>query len=241
MTQADRITEQIINTIETNPDVRRRVFEGLGIPTYVSDRVTQPLEKRLDALEARTVPRLDSIDTRLDGIATKVEGIDTRLRNVHSIVMGNVSERSAQHAVMARLHEIVDNAANEEVLLSQVDRIGMTGSYYMDAVGRARVNGLILGLPGNYLRLVRTDLVIRVESEGIPHMIAVEISTTVDNRDVTRAITSANLITSVFDIKSVAIVAGPAIRVHTRAFAEFAGVRFIRAEPEGVEQDSPEI
>ena len=193
------------------------------------------------ASKPRPYPRLDSIDTRLDGIDTKVEGIDTRLRNVHSIVMGNVSERSAQHAVMAHLHEIVDNAANEEVLLSQVDRIGMTGSYYMDAVGRARVNGLILGLPGNYLHLAKTDLVIRVESEGIPHMIAVEISTTVDNRDVTRAITSANLITSVFDIKSVAIVAGPAIRVHTRAFAEFAGVRFIRAESEGEEQDSPEI
>lgn len=247
MTQLDRTIEEIINAIETDADVRRRVFEGLGIPTYVSDRVTQVLEKRIEDLDTKTTARFDDVDRRfdgvdrrLDGIDGKLDGIDRRLERVYSTVMGDDSERSAQHTVMAHLHEIVDNPTNQEVLLSQVDRIGTTGSYYKDTVERARVNGLILGLPDNYLRLVETDLVIRVDSGGVPHMIVVEVSTTVDNDDVNRAIRSANLITSVFDVRTIAIVAGPAIRVHTRAFAEFAGVRFIKAESEEEEEGASE-
>ena len=52
--------------------------------------------------------------------------------------MGNVSERRAQPSVLANLGEIVDNPVNEEVLLSQVDRTGTSGGFYMDAIKRAR-------------------------------------------------------------------------------------------------------
>ena len=239
MSQSDRISEQIINAIETNPDIRKRVFEGLGIPTYVTDMATRPLRERIDTLEKGVNTRFDGIDTRFDGIDTRLEGIESNLRGLRSAVMGNVSERRAQPSVLANLGEIVDNPVNEEVLLSQVDRTGTSGGFYMDAIKRARANGPIHGLAVNYQRMAGTDLVVRVESDGVPYMVAVEISTTVDNGDVMRAIRSANLITSVFDLKGVAAVAGPAIRIHTLAFAEFIGVKFIQVEPEE-EDDAPE-
>ena len=207
MTQQDRIVDQIINTIETDPAVRKRVFEGMGIPAYVGDAVITP-------------------------IRNDIQRVGPRLRNLHSIVIGPVSERGALASVLAHLPDFAPDPSNEEVLLSQVDRIGTASGEYMDPVRDARSRGMLERPTDDYLRLVMTDLVVRATSGDQIVMVAVEISTTVDNKDVGRALDSAKLLSHVFGVTTVPAVSGPSIRPYTLLYAERAGVAYIRVEPE---------
>ena len=215
MTQLDRMVEQIINTIETDPDIRKRVLEGLGIPAYVGDAVITPLRDEF-------------------------AGLDRRLRNLHAVVMGPVSERQAQATVLAHLPDLAPNPTDEEVLLSQADRIGTISGEYMEAVREARSRGTLERPADDYLRLVQTDLVVRAASGGQTFMVAVEISTTVDNRDVERAIDSAKLLNKVFGLRTVPVVSGPAIRPYTMLYAVSEGVAYIRVEPEAMDPETEE-
>ena len=167
-----------------------------------------------------------------------------RLQNLHSIVMGPVSERHAQAAVLAHLPALAPNVADVEVLLSQVDRIGTTSGEYWKAIGDARAQGKLKEPVDDYLRLIETDFVVRARSGNQVFLAAVEISTTVDNKDVERVLKSASLATKVFGPTAVPLVSGLSIRPTTLLYAEREGVAFIRVEPEEVdpeESDNQEV
>ena len=51
MTQRIETLNDIIEVLETDADVRRRVFEALGLPAYIGDAVITPLTERIDAPE----------------------------------------------------------------------------------------------------------------------------------------------------------------------------------------------
>ena len=155
-----------------------------------------------------------------------------RLQDLHSIVMGPVSERHAQAAVLAHLPALAPNVADVEVLLSQLDRIGTTSGEYWETVRDARTQGRLEDPTDDYLRLIETDFVVRARSGNQVFLAAVEISTTVDNKDVDRVLKSASLATRVFGLTAVPLVSGPSIRPTTLLYAEREGVGFVRVKPE---------
>jgi len=62
--------------------------------------------------------------------------------------------------------------------------------------------------PEDRLRLLRTDLFVRARREGREIWLAVEVSATVDNQDVERAVKSAELLARFFGVEAQAVVAG---------------------------------
>ena len=165
-------------------------------------------------------------------LRTDIAGLEKRLQNLHSVLMGPISKRHAQAAVLAHLPTLAPNVSDEEVLLSQVDRIGTTSGEYWETVRDARTQGKLKDPVDDYLRLIETDFVVRARSGNQTFLAAVEISTTVDNKDVQRVLRSARLATKVFGPTAVPLVSGPSIRHTTLLYAEREGVDFIRVEPE---------
>ena len=155
--------------------------------------------------------------------------------------MREVSERHAQTAILAHLPDLAPEVSDEEVLLSQVGRVGTSRGEFMKAVSSARSSCRLEDPVNDYIRLLQTDMVIRARSGDQTFMVAVEVSTTVDNADVRRAVKSANLLNRVFGVTDVVpLVAGSSIRPYTLLYAEREGVVYIRVEPEETDPDETE-
>ena len=160
---------------------------------------------------------------------TEIRSMMTEIRSdisvMRSIVAGYRFERAARSELPARLGEVLENPTGARVIVSLVDGTGAIDGAYMDGVRGAQESGAIA--PEDALRLSSTDLVLTATVDGEPYMAPVEVSATIDNEDIRRALRSSELIREVFGVESVPVVAGPDIRQASRRYATDVGVGII--------------
>lgn len=191
-----------------------------GLPAYIGDAVITPLNERLDQMEK-------SIDGRFSQVDERFDRIDTYLGDIRSVIFGDHNVREARDEVPARLGEIVSNPTKVSILVCLMDGTGVYEGFYREGVDQAAAQGMFKNAPEDKLRLDKTDMVITAMVGEESRMFPVEVSTTIDNEDVTRAKRSSVLITKIFDVPSTPVVAGPDIRHTTRVYAEQSGVAVI--------------
>ena len=248
MTQQIRNVEDIITVLETDPKVRKRVFEAMGLPAYIGDAVITPLTDRIDRMAAETNARFDAIDARFDRMESQTnarfDAVDARfdrmesetnarfdrvessLADVRSVVFGDHFERAVRDELPARLGEVLLDSTEVRILVSRVDGTGVHDGFFREGIQRAEDQGLLPD-PANRLRLIQTDLVLSAKVAGDTWILPVEVSATIDNDDVSRVHRSAVLIRDIFATDSLPVVAGPAIRAATRQYAEREGVAIV--------------
>ena len=213
----------------------------------IEDSVIRPLREDLVIFgqrlsnDPRTLAgkKVNTLDGRVSTIGRKLDTIDGKLDNLLATIMGPVSERQAQATILVHLLDLAPEVSGMEVLLSQADKIGKISGEYQEAVTRARSAGLLEDPAADQVRLFDTDMVIRARSGEHTFMVAVEVSPTVDNADVRRAVRSASLLNRVFGVRAIPVVVGPSICPATLEYAEREGVDYIWVEPEA--NDTGEI
>ena len=230
--------EDIIRILREKPEVRDAVRreiltdELLELPEKVAQIITiqQQILERLDGHDeqlrahgemlAEHGKRLDSIDVRLDGIDVRLDGIDGRLDGLDSKVFrleGKVSrlEGLAAMQVAEKRYALIalEMGLDEPRMLSLVEIAKMAMS---DAASEYTESEL------NSFR--DCDIIMSARSsDGGESYVAVQVSTTVDHDDISRAIDHAKMVSRFTGRPARPAVAGfGSVRVAERRLASEA-------------------
>ncbi|MCY4581014.1 MAG: hypothetical protein OXD31_18470 [Chloroflexi bacterium] len=186
--------DELLDILDKDP----RLLEAVRIKILTEELIKLPHD--FAEFKETTNTRFDGIDTqlnehgkRLDGIDTRLDGIDTRLdehgRRLDGIG-GNVSDLKGHHTIQDARTNAAFIAGEMELewirTLEQVDVLRI-----WQAAERDRLTG---GISRNDRRsFLHSDIVIdALDSQGNECFIAVEVSYTVQARDIERAIRNAS-------------------------------------------------
>ena len=155
-----------------------------------------------------------------------VTTLDGKVDDLKAMVRGEQVERKAFKVVSGRLGRITDKRIRRiEPILTQ------SGAIYYNMqnlwpVQDARADGKISD--SDHDRLMVTDLIFRAYFQQTLHLFPVEVSNTIDEDDVDRAVRSADILKKVFDdAETTPIVAGTMISPWVEMHAEKLGVKVV--------------
>ena len=162
----------------------------------------------------------------VSGLRSTTNGLSWKLDDLNSMIRGEQLERKAFNTVSARLGRIMEKRTRMiEPMLTQTG-----GIYYnmqhMWPVQDARLDGNISD--SDHDRLMVTDLIFRAYFQQTLHLFPVEVSNTISEDDVDRAVRSADILKKVFDdAETTPIVAGTLISPCVEMHAEELGVKVV--------------
>ena len=197
MTTSFSTIDELLDILDNNP----RLLEAVRIKILTEELIKLPRE--FAEFKETTNTRFDGIDTRLDGIDTRLDehgkrldGIDTRLdehgRRLDGIG-GNVSALKGHYTIQDARTNAAFIAGEMELewirTLEQADVLRIWQA--------AERSGLTGGISRNDRRsFLHSDIVIdALDSQGNECFIAVEVSYTVQTRDIERASRNASYLT----------------------------------------------
>lgn len=182
--------QDLIHTLETDPDVRRQVFEAMGLPAYIGDAVITPLTERIDRLEAGTNARFDRLEAdtnaRFDRLETdtnaRFDRVDARIDQIEKAVASLLKSTAALQESTAAINRRLDIVEREMSQMGQTlrDQIyaqaEFRGMYAEEVAGRDSLHIASLfashnSLPSNMLetwplgRNALKDIVLEHEKE----------------------------------------------------------------------------
>ena len=236
MTQITTV-EDIIEVLNADPEVRHRLFEAFGLSALPElyrrmDTFEQTQQKVLETLAQHSEMLLrhgeilkehsDSLRILRENVTT----LDGKVDDLKAMVRGEQVERKAFKVVSGRLGRITDKRIRRiEPILTQ------SGAIYYNMqnlwpVQDARADGKISD--SDHDRLMVTDLIFRAYFQQTLHLFPVEVSNTIDEDDVDRAVRSADILKKVFDdAETTPIVAGTMISPWVEMHAEKLGVEVV--------------
>ena len=232
--------EDLIQLLDDHPQwvealrVRLLTRELIELPEKFASfvEVTNQRFDRIDGRLDRIEGRLDRVDGRLDGIEERLDRGDER--------MGRMEGR------LDRLTDdvgILKGAHAREVALREADVIvedmGLT---LVRVLSRDDLRALIpsqsvADIPASHLRSFRlADLVMEVaNADGETSFVAVEISFTVNGRDIERAVRNAGFLSRFTGRPARAAVAGARLDERIRDRLESEGVFWYELSPESLD------
>ena len=236
MTQMTTV-EELIEILNADPEVRQRLFEAFGLSALPE------LYRRMDAFEQTQQRILETLaqhsemlrrhgeilkehSDSLRVLRENVTTLDGNVDDLKAMVRGEQVERKAFNVVSGRLGRITDKRIRRiEPILTQSGAI----NYNMQnlwPVQDAHVDGKLSD--SDYDRLMVTDLIFRAYFQQTLHLFPVEVSNTIDEDDVDRAVRSADILKEVFDdAETTPIVAGTMISPWVEMHAEKLGVEVV--------------
>ena len=236
MTQMTTV-EELIEILNADPEVRQRLFEAFGLSALPElfrrmDTFEQTQQRILETLAQHSEMLLrhgeilkehsDSLRILRENVTT----LDGKVDDLKAMVRGEQVERKAFKVVSGRLSRITDKRIRRiEPILTQ------SGAIYYNMqnlwpVQDARADGKISD--SDYDRLMVTDLIFRAYFQQTLHLFPVEVSNTIDEDDVDRAVRSADILKEVFDdAETTPIVAGTMISPWVEMHAEKLGVEVV--------------
>ena len=257
MTQITTV-EDIIEVLNADPEVRQRLFEAFGLSALPElfrrmDTFEQTQQRMLETLGLHS----ETLQTHSETLQTHTEllqaqgemlrrhgeilkehsdslrvlrenvtTLDGNVDDLKVMVRGEQVERKAFNVVSGRLGRITDKRIRRiEPILTQSGAI----NYNMQnlwPVQDAHVDGKLSD--SDYDRLMVTDLIFRAYFQQALHLFPVEVSNTIDEDDVDRAVRSAAILKKVFDdAETTPIVAGTMISPWVEMHAEKLGVEVV--------------
>ena len=229
--------EDLIEVLNADPEIRHRLFEAFGLSALPElyrrmDTFEQTQQRILETLGLHSEMLLrhgeilkehsDSLRILRENVTT----LDGKVDDLKSMVRGEQVERKAFKVVSGRLSRIADKKIRRiEPILTQ------SGAIYYNMqnlwpVQDARADGKISD--SDHDRLMVTDLIFRAYFQQVLHLFPVEVSNTIDEDDVDRAVRSADILKKVFDgAETTPIVAGTLISPWVEMHAEKRGVKVI--------------
>ena len=233
-----RTIEDIVEVLNSNPEIRTQLFEAFGLSALpglygrmdafettqqgILVTLKQQGEILIEHSEALLALRQDV--TALNG---RVDTMSVDVNTLKSVMLGNQVEDKAVNVIQSQLGTIVG---------SRVRRITLRYSYrrslkpdaedYTIPIEDACDDDVIT--PPELTRLMVTDLVFSGIIQGALHWFPVEVSNTIDDNDVARVVQTANVMERMFkDDKVVPLVAGTKIGNEVRQHAAESGVNVV--------------
>ena len=254
MTQV-RTIEDIIDVLNSNPEIRMRLFESFGLSALPE------LYKRMDAFETTQRGMLETQREMLETLKQhseilerhseiliehsealralrqdvtvlngRVDTMGVDVNTLKSVMLGNQVEDKAINVVQAQLRTIVGSRVRRVALrYGQRRSVQPNVEAYTTPIEDACDDNTIT--LAERTRLLETDLVFSGIIQGALHWFPVEVSNTIDSNDVARVAESARLIEKVFeDGAAVPVVAGAAISDEVRQYAAETDVCIVTFE-----------
>ena len=250
MTQMTTV-EELIEILKADSEIRQRLFEAFGLSALPE------LFRRMDTFEQTQHRMLEMLGLHSETLQTHSEllqtqgemllrhgeilkehsdslrilredvtTLDGKVDDLKAMFRGEQVERKAFNVVSGRLSRIADKRIRRiEPILNQSG-----GIYYnmqhMWPVQDARLDGKISD--SDHDRLMVTDLIFRAYFQQTLHLFPVEVSNTISEDDVDRAVRSADILKKVFDgAETTPIVAGTLISPWVEMHAEKLGVEVV--------------
>ena len=199
--------EDLVRVLDENPAwveaLRSRLLsrELLELPEKFSQFV-ETTNKRFDALERRFDQRMDGLDQRMDGFDQRLDNFEQSTDRHFQRIEDTLSYLKGAHARNAAIEDSPDIARN----MGRRQVRNLTRSDLWEIIDAADISDI----PANVLASFRrADLIMEAtDPDGETGYIAVEISFTVDDRDVVRAVRNAAFLTRFTGHPAHAAVAG---------------------------------
>ena len=198
-------------------------IEDLKLRIDAHDKRIAELETEIRAFRAEVRERFDSVDQRFDAADKRSDSVDKRFDGMDSkmdrmqielnYLRGSDLERLFNMRAPGHLGQLFRN-----LKVMQVDQI----PDLFDAYDSGRLS------EQEYNRLVMTDAIVRgrrKESQEIIYIV-VEVSTTIDEHDVTRAVHSAEILRKL-NLVAEPLVFGQLIREQAQALADASSVTVV--------------
>ncbi len=200
--RVDRLEAAITRLAEAQAETEKRLGE---------------LTERVDALaqaQAETEKRLGELTERVDALAQAQAETEKRLKLLADRV-GELYGFYQEIRFSRRAPAVLGRAGFRRVRPVPAEEL-------FDLIDTLEEQGRLL--PEERNRLAETDLIVRARRDGQEVWVAVEVSSTVDVRDVERAAESAALLVRTLGVEAVAAVAGRRIGPAAAAVARRRGV-----------------
>ena len=240
------LVARIIGELQANPDAQRLLLramltnEFLGMPARL-DRIEQDIaELKADVSQLKV--DVSELKTDVAGLKTDVAELKTDVAELKTDmveVKADVAQLKTDVAYLRgsdlenRLHRNLRSTVCQElglmrprILQSQLmEPINEFADQLYDALQGGRINA------DQYDRAEQTDFIIRAirKVDRIQVLVAVEASATIDAHDVQRARQSADVLATVFETETIAVVAGGHIDPRDMARAKATDVRHVPA------------
>ena len=186
-----RTIDDIIDVIQTDPEVRRRMVAALN----VADSDTQE----------KVLASVDRLTKNVGDLTRNVGNLTNTVGDLAARVLGNDTEDRAIDKILSDLGVLFRGVRGTRLMYAHHGRLGFNDDYGQ-IVQAARDNSEIE--QPDYRRLVSTDIVFSARREGRIHIFPAEVSNTLATRDVDQVVRSSRLISQVFRNK-----VGPATRM----------------------------
>ena len=214
----DRISEQIAELFRAMAQTDRRLEEYIAN----TDRNVELFNQRFDRLESD----MAEVKADIGGLKTDVSVLKTDMTDVKAKL-----DRQTGIILEQRAHRIILNIAKDHLDLTRgsilkSDFIDM-GRRLRDGIDDAEEKGLITEDEADDLRLI--DLIIRGRrrSDRVHVHVAIEVSQTINNDDITRARDRAKTLAAVTGTESIAAVIGAIVNPPQQALAHREGVQVV--------------
>jgi len=223
-----RLPELVRELVEAQARTQHQLEELTARVDGLADRVDR-LATQVEALtaaQARAEERLSRLEERVD----RLEEAVARLAEAQARTEERVARLAeAQARTEAVLQALIDRVDRLEIRVGRLEGrdleryyrerapaiFGQAGFRRVRVVPIEEVAGRLDDLeergligPEDRLRLLRTDLFVQARRQGREIWLAVEVSATVDDQDVERAVKSAELLGRFFEVEAQAAVAG---------------------------------
>ncbi len=228
---ADRV-DRLATQVEALTAAQARAEERLSRLEERVDRLEEAVA-RLTEAQARTEERVARLEERVSQVEDRLGRVEEALARLAE-AQARTEERvarlaEAQARTEAVLQALIDRVDRLEIRVGRLEGrdleryyrerapaiFGQAGFRRVRVVPIEEVAGRLDDLeergligPEDRLRLLRTDLFVQARRQGREIWLAVEVSATVDDQDVERAVKSAELLGRFFEVEAQAAVAG---------------------------------
>ena len=212
-------------TLQTHTETLQTHTELLQTHTELLQAQGEMLRRHGEILKEHS-DSLRILREDVSGLRSTTNELSSKVDDLNAMVRGEQVERKAFNVVSGRLGRIMDKRIRRiEPMLTQTG-----GIYYnmqhlwpvQDALADGRVSD------SDYDRLMVTDLIFRAYFQQALHLFPVEVSNTISEDDVDRAVRSADILKKIFDnAETTPIVAGTFISPWVEMHAEKLGVEVV--------------